>query len=681
MTSKTPEPTARNGASRPSIDVPALAARFGLKPQTANGKTEWHGPNPFESGATKDGFILYPEGNAFDRSTNTKYTRDKVAELAGLSTRRFESPDNPVKPKLERPRLDWANADAIFDYPDENGGLLFQVGRSGSGPNKIVSQRRPSSTGGWIHNLQSTPRVLYRLPDVLGADVVFICEGEQAADAINSRLEALGLYGEYVATTTSGGAGNSNKTDFAAALEGKRVGIFPDNDTPGDLHADDILKASCEQAAEVKRVELPNLPPKGDADDFFKMGGEIEALLALFEATPRWELPKPLPRFNLLSVPELFERPDPEFLIEQWLIQGSTILFTAKHESFKSFIALDMGAHVATGKPWHGFRIKRPGCVVYIAAEGAAGVKRRLQAWLAHYGETIGADRFFVLDMPLQLANDSDRRAFIGQISALSPSLIILDTLTRCAVGLDENSASDMGKISDAMGEMARETGAACMIVHHNNKNGDYRGSSALPGNVDTHLSCERKDEIVTLKLEKQKDFEKHKPILFEAQSVSIPNTQGEASSLIMARLETRSEGNYSLSDIAQRTLDAFVDVFKDGHISSSKWMKAVEEQKGIIGSNFYRAQTELVAKGIVKMVSGEKNGRGKNAPIYAVAPDWLPVEDEVTPQLQENSAGVAELVTPQLTPQLHTPLGVGVMELELRSDLNGGQSLTGEGE
>lgn len=80
-------------------------------------------------------------------------------------------------------------------------------------------------------------RPLYRLPELLAASperVVIVTEGERCADA----LAELG----YVATTTFGGANASRKTDLAP-LQGRRVVIWLDHDTPGRNYADAIAGA------------------------------------------------------------------------------------------------------------------------------------------------------------------------------------------------------------------------------------------------------------------------------------------------------------------------------------------------------------------------------------------------------------------------------------------------------
>ena len=60
--------------------------------------------------------------------------------------------------------------------------------------------------GGWITSAIPEPGPLYRLPEVIDATEVWICEGEKAADA----AALLGL----TATTSAGGSNAAEKTDW-----------------------------------------------------------------------------------------------------------------------------------------------------------------------------------------------------------------------------------------------------------------------------------------------------------------------------------------------------------------------------------------------------------------------------------------------------------------------------------
>jgi energy-coupling factor transporter ATP-binding protein EcfA2 len=81
--------------------VAEVAEMLGLKEDSANGKPEWHGANPTGNGAAKDGFILYLEGNALDRKTDTIYKSFEVARMAGIDPGEYE-PCAEYSRQLER---------------------------------------------------------------------------------------------------------------------------------------------------------------------------------------------------------------------------------------------------------------------------------------------------------------------------------------------------------------------------------------------------------------------------------------------------------------------------------------------------------------------------------------------------------------------------------------------------
>ncbi|MFH1682143.1 MAG: phage/plasmid primase, P4 family [Candidatus Eisenbacteria bacterium] len=181
---------------------------------------------------------------------------------------------------------------AVYDYHDASGALVFQVVRKEPGKNgerKEFAQRRPDGSdpnGGWIWNMKGVVRLLYRLPNVLACPdaVVFVGEGEEVVRA----LEIVGL----VATTNPGGAGkwrdDPRGRTMAEPLRGRRVVVLPDNDEPGRKHAGAVARTLHKIAADVRIVDLPGLPTKGDVVDWFANGGTADELRRLADSAPTW---------------------------------------------------------------------------------------------------------------------------------------------------------------------------------------------------------------------------------------------------------------------------------------------------------------------------------------------------------------------------------------------------------
>lgn len=170
-----------------------------------------------------------------------------------------------------------------YDYQDESGKLLYQVCRLDP---KGFRQRRPDpdKPGKWLWKMTGIRRVPYCLPRLLKAATkdlpIFVVEGEKDADNLN----ALG----FAATTNAGGAGKW-LDDFAQYFKGARVVILPDNDPPGRKHARQVARTLSGVAENIKIIELPDLPAKGDVSDWLAAGGSREALLDMAEKAAPWE--------------------------------------------------------------------------------------------------------------------------------------------------------------------------------------------------------------------------------------------------------------------------------------------------------------------------------------------------------------------------------------------------------
>jgi hypothetical protein len=166
---------------------------------------------------------------------------------------------------------------ATYDYTDEQGVLLYQVVRKAG---KVFPQRRRGTKGEWVWSLDGVRRVPYRLPELLAGDPsqwVYIPEGEKDCD----NLARLSL----VTTTNSGGAGKW-RGEFSHYFRDRKVAILPDNDTPGQDHAQDVARKLAAYAAEIRIVNLPNLPPGGDVSDWLDQGRTKEEFLSLVAMTP-----------------------------------------------------------------------------------------------------------------------------------------------------------------------------------------------------------------------------------------------------------------------------------------------------------------------------------------------------------------------------------------------------------
>ena len=174
---------------------------------------------------------------------------------------------------------------AVYAYQDAQGVEVRQKVRLEPKDFRI---RHKGPGGEWVYKAGDGPTVLYRLPELNAAiaegRTVFVVEGEKDAD----RLTALGL----VATTNIEGAAQPGqrakwKTEYTDQLAGAaRVVLLPDNDGPGKAHMAYVAQQLAGKVTDVRTLELPGLPDKGDVSDWLKAGHTADELKGLAKSAP-----------------------------------------------------------------------------------------------------------------------------------------------------------------------------------------------------------------------------------------------------------------------------------------------------------------------------------------------------------------------------------------------------------
>lgn len=250
---------------------------------------------------------------------------------------------------------------------------------------------------------------------------------------------------------------------------------------------------------------------------------------AVFDASQWWEEPAegasssffPAPPtdglvpYTLLSTAELFNRPDPKFVIDRHIPEASVGFLYGDPGTGKSFIALDWALHMAFGQDdWFGDKIDQPdgAAVIYLAGEGASGFKSRVSAWMTRHAIDPGhRDHFYLLaeSVNFMAPDDVKRLALTLRQSISGPvGMVVVDTVSRAMPGADENLQKEMTLFVRACDAIKAAFGCVVLGVHHANKNGDMRGSTVLLGAGDFVFKLDRKKgaSVGRLHCEKQKD-------------------------------------------------------------------------------------------------------------------------------------------------------------------------------
>lgn len=394
-----------------------------------------------------------------------------------------------------------------YDYTTVEGEVLFEVLRyeHDTEPKTFV-QRRPDGNGGWLSGRQEP--VLYRAHEIAAnlKDPVFVVEGEKDAD----RLAEFG----YLATTVP----NGSWPEDLSILSGRIVYILADNDAPGDKKAKDAI-ARLSGVATSYRIDLPELPIKGDVSDWLNAGNTTEKL----ENICRKALPAAAndnaengPNFSIFDwTVDRFkgEPPKIEYLVDGVMPTGVPGMVSAMGDTGKSYAMLELHRRVSFGSsmydsPIFGGKVLARGTSVMITSEDDAGeVHRRIAALdrkedrftglgakmiVVPLPSAGGAQAFWKEDRRHGLQETEHYRRVCDQLSQIDDlRLVTFDPLASFAhLPLNEDPAAGQF-VCTSLSRLATETGATVLVAHHMRKTqkpietlGDardsIRGSTAL---------------------------------------------------------------------------------------------------------------------------------------------------------------------------------------------------------
>ncbi len=320
---------------------------------------------------------------------------------------------------------------------------------------------------------------------------------------------------------------------------------------------------------------------------------------------------------RLLSVSDLATLPPVVPLIDGLLYRGTLAQLAGPPGSYKSFVAVGMACAVAVGASWEGYRVPEAGKVVYVAAEGATGLRVRILAW-CEANDTDPKDldgRLFILPCPIQLGNTLDVTEAIELVRRVGADLLVLDTRARCTLGLEENSATEQGR-AIAAAEVIQQA-ALCTVlgVHHSARNGSAgRGSNAWDGAVWTDLRITGENLAATVHVEKHKDvaagLDHHFRLMPHTVSVQLmPNcSETQRMSLVVVQ----NDGWTNLADSAQST-KVVLDVIRtsDGPNGLTRSeIVALSEPRNIKRSSVYVAVKTLEDNGSIRNIGTDKRAR-----------------------------------------------------------------------
>jgi putative DNA primase/helicase len=339
---------------------------------------------------------------------------------------------------------------------------------------------------------------LYNLPEVAKAHEVIIVEGEKDADILVRLSDPTGA--KFISTTCPMGA-KKWRSHYNQYLKDKNVVLIPDNDPQGKEHVEQIASSLYGTARSIKIVKLPDLPDKGDITDFGRNstddGETAEQLSVLIENAPVYK-PQSTNAYEsaILTTQDfckLIIEPR-KLYIHPWLKEDSVNLLSGSRGVGKTFAGLGILDAVTKESAFGPWECQNSVPCLFLDGEMTVSDnqeriellrlntdrKSPLYFYSDAYANRLGLPR-------AQLVDEEWRFQMKELLLKLGVKLWVVDNIASLASGLDENVKKDWDPINQWLLEL-RFAGICSVLLHHTNKEGGQRGTSAREDNLDISI-------------------------------------------------------------------------------------------------------------------------------------------------------------------------------------------------
>ncbi len=209
-------------------------------------------------------------------------------------------------------------------------------------------------------------------------------------------------------------------------------------------------------------------------------GSVAEVGAATVRTTAATAVQRPAIPIGEVDVRRAVARPTgvPEFdrVLGGGIVPGAVVLVAGEPGIGKSTLLLDVAARAARSGE-HGERR-----VLYVSGEeSAAQVRTR-------------AERIEAMARTLYLASETDLATVLGQIDALEPELVVVDSVQTISSAQVEGSAGNVAQVREVAAsliQLAKSRGIAIMLVGHVTKDGSIAGPRVLEHLVDVVVQFE----------------------------------------------------------------------------------------------------------------------------------------------------------------------------------------------
>lgn len=215
-------------------------------------------------------------------------------------------------------------------------------------------------------------------------------------------------------------------------------------------------------------------------------------------------------RFKLGKASDAFEpRPPIEWIIKDVIKENSLNSWFGKYGHKKTFCALSAAVCVASGIPWIGQSTLQSPVLFVDEESGRRTLLDRMEAAVKGESQDKNIPLYYLsLSAFNFLKNEKDIDFLQKYIIETHSKLIFIDAFDDVMSGGDENSVKDNQPVLIQLRRVCEETNSAIILLHHTNKRGDIRGSTSIPGSLNTALkiTSENNSSRISFTTDKMRD-------------------------------------------------------------------------------------------------------------------------------------------------------------------------------
>lgn len=341
--------------------------------------------------------------------------------------------------------------------------------------------------------------------------------------------------------------------------------------------------------------------------------------------------------FQLLGDDDLDRLPSPRWMVKGIVPETGIGTLFGSSGTFKSFLALDLLAHVSNGQPWFGRRVTAAPAV-YVPFEGHGGIPKRVAAWRlareqqGHHG---ARTNIRVITDPMNLRRQDDRDKLVATLidRGWAGGMLCIDTLAQAGIGIDENTSQGMGEMIGIFQELQQRIGGVVLVVHHTGKSekAGMRGWSGLLGALDFAINCWRDESWnkfdAQFVLDKIKDGESGTSIDFNMKIINLGvDEEGDYVTSLAVNPSIPQQRKITIDDSEiARNDDTFIEAWvrkemADGHHPTGRSLEAqrahMKAQRSLTQIRLRQAIDRLKNEG---RLSEEGNGPSGNKWLRAI--------------------------------------------------------------